>query len=307
MNTQLPPPQQKNQPRSSIRETLNRIGAINDKRVELLSSKTRDNPKLNVYRDSVSNVIFIDEYYVGDDEYVSGEYRKQPKPLTKTLGRDYEDITDSERRFKAYRQLITAKDICDFGCGAGSYLKLSQSVAKSVNGIELQQNFAEELNNIGIACHRSLQNIEKPLDVISLFHCFEHLPNPTSTLENIYASLKKNGDGVLIIEVPHARDFLIENLKLKDFIDFTLWSQHLVLHTRESLRLLLADAGFKNITIEGVQRYSLANHLHWLSNKKPGGHKSLLSALQTPELVAAYEGALARIDATDTLVAIATT
>ena len=102
---------------SSIRETLNRIGAISDKRVELLSSKTRDNPKLNVYRDSVSNVIFIDDYYVGDDEYVSGEYRKQPKPLTKTLGRDYEDITDSERRFKAYRQFITAKDICDFGCG----------------------------------------------------------------------------------------------------------------------------------------------------------------------------------------------
>jgi hypothetical protein len=124
---------------SSIRKTLIRIGAINDKRVELLSSKTRDNPTLSVYRDSVSSVIFIDDYYVGDDEYFSGEYRKQPKPLIKTIGRDYEDITDSERRFKAYRQFITAKDICDFGCGAGSFLKLSQSVAKSVNGIELKR------------------------------------------------------------------------------------------------------------------------------------------------------------------------
>ena len=34
------------------------IGAISDKRVELLSIKVIDNPKLNVYRDSVSNVIW---------------------------------------------------------------------------------------------------------------------------------------------------------------------------------------------------------------------------------------------------------
>ena len=294
-------------PKSSIRETLNRIGAISNNRVELMSSKTRDNASLNVYRDSTSNVIFIDDHYVGDREYVSGEYRKQPKPLTKSVVRDFEDITDSERRFKSYRQFITAKDICDFGCGAGSFLKLSQPIAKNVYGIELQKNFMDELNGLGIVCHPSLLNLKKKLDVISLFHCFEHLPDPTSILKSLHNSLKKGGSGTLIIEVPHARDFLIGNLKLKEFIDFTLWSQHLVLHTRESLRLILADAGFKNIVIEGVQRYNIANHFHWLTNKKPGGHKSSLSILQTKELIASYEMALARIDATDTLVAIATT
>lgn len=297
----------KSQTKSEIHETLNRIGAISDKRVELLSDKTRDNPNLNVYKDSVSGVIFIEDYYVGDDEYVSGDYRKRPKPLTKSIGGDYEDITDSERRFKSYRQFLTAKDICDFGCGAGSFLKLAKPVAKTVFGVELQQNYADDLNSIGISCHSSLQSIEQPLDLITLFHCLEHLPNPTSVLNSLRGNLKKDTEGILIIEVPHARDFLIENLKLRDFIDFTLWSQHLVLHTRESLRLLLADAGFKNIVIQGVQRYSLSNHFHWLSHRRPGGHKSLLSALQTPELISSYEKALAKIDATDTLVAIATT
>lgn len=291
----------------NIRETLNRIGAIRDDRVELFSSKTRDNPNLNVYRDNISNVIFIDNHYVGDKEYVSGDYRKQPKPQTKSAGRDYEDFTDSERRYNSYSQFITAKDICDFGCGAGSFLKRVQSIAKSVCGVELQKNFADELHNLGINCFESIQNITQPLDVVTLFHCLEHLPDPTSVLQNLRASLKIDGDGTIIIEVPHARDFLIENLKSKEFIDFTLWSQHLVLHTRESLRLLLADAGFKNIIIEGVQRYGIANHFQWLSNKKPGGHKSLLSILQTPELIASYEKALSRIDATDTIVAIATT
>ena len=292
---------------TSIRETLNRIGAISDERVELFSSKTRDNPNLNVYRDTISNVIFIDNHYVGDSEYESGEYRKQPKPLTKSAGRDYEDITDSERRYNSYQQFITAKNICDFGCGAGSFLKRAQPISKSVCGVELQKNYADDLNNSGINCYESIQNIPHSLDVVTLFHCLEHLPNPTSILKNIRAKLKTDGDGTLIVEVPHARDFLIENLKSKEFIDFTLWSQHLVLHTRESLRLLLADAGFKNIIIEGIQRYSIGNHFQWLSNKKPGGHKSLLSILQTPELIASYEKALARIDATDTIVAIATT
>ena len=107
--------------------------------------------------------------------------------------------------------------------------------------------------------------------------------------------------------MPHARDFLISNLRLQEFIDFTLWSQHLVLHTRDSLRLLLADAGFNNIVIQGVQRYGVSNHLHWLSTKKPGGHRSLISALETPELQLAYQNALSKIDATDTLTVIATT
>ena len=94
---------------------------------------------------------------------------------------------------------------------------------------------------------------------------------------------------------------------MKEFIDFTLWSQHLVLHTRESLTLLLKDAGFKNVVITGIQRYGISNHIHWLKNKQPGGHRSVLSAMETPDLKASYENALARIDATDTLVAIATT
>ena len=111
--------------------------------------------------------------------------------------------------------------------------------------------------------------------------------------------------GSLILEVPHASDILLSQLETDAFKRFTLWSQHLILHTRESLRRLLQAGGFSNIVIEGVQRYPLSNHLNWLSQGKPGGHKSVLSALDTPELKMAYEAALRKIDATDTLVAIA--
>jgi len=293
--------------KSTIAKTLEKIGAIRQDRIELFSSKTRDNSNLEVFRDSVSGVIFINDHYVGDNEYINGEYHINPLPLTPYFERNYEDLIDSERRFKSYRQLISSKSICDYGCGSGTFLKYSKSVAKNVFGVELQKSHVDHITNAGIDCYSSIHDIREQLDVVTLFHCLEHLADPATTLNDLHGKLKSSGDGVLIIEVPHARDFLIEKLKSQDFIQFTLWSQHLVLHTRESLRLLLADSGFKNIAIEGIQRYSIANHLHWLSCKKPGGHKSILSTIQTPELVAAYEMALARIDATDTIIAIATT
>lgn len=109
----------------------------------------------------------------------------------------------------------------------------------------------------------------------------------------------------MVFEVPHANDILLsESIECPEFKRFTLWSQHLILHTRASLQGLLHYCGFENIIVEGVQRYPLSNHLHWLAKGQPGGHRSSISTLDTSELQTAYESALRKIDATDTLVAV---
>jgi SAM-dependent methyltransferase len=290
-----------------IKETLLRIKVISTDNIEILSDRTRDNPNLNVFRDKITGVIFIDDFFCGESEYKNGDYRHVELIENIQVAAEYEDERDSTRRFDAYKQFIAGKRVCDFGCGAGSFLKKAKVVASHVLGVELQTDYRDQLHSLGIACDRRLQVADGSLDLITLFHCLEHFPDPTKNLIELRKKIKQNGVGVIIIEVPHARDFLISNLRLQEFIDFTLWSQHLVLHTRDSLRLLLADAGFNNIVIQGVQRYGLSNHLHWLSAKKPGGHRSVISALETPELQLAYQNALSKIDATDTLTLIATT
>lgn len=304
MTNTLPSPPAAHQ--TKIRETLERLGAIKEDRVEIFSSNTRDKQALTVFRDNSSKVIFIDDYYVGDDAYQSGEYRNKPRPLVTNAGSDYEDLMDSERRFKKYRQFIVAKSICDFGCGAGSFLRLSSKFARKVCGVELQKNFSEVLKKDGIDCLPNIHELAAQQDSIFLFHCFEHLPDPISVLEEVHGKLKQDGQGRVIIEVPHARDFLLNQLSVQSFIEFTLWSQHLILHTRESLSLMLYDAGFKEVQIEGVQRYSLSNHINWLKSGRPGGHKESLSTFETDALRESYADALSRIDANDTLVAIAT-
>ena len=51
-----------------------------------------------------------------------------------------------------------------------------------------------------------------------------------------------------------------------------------------------------------VQRYSLANHLYWLCNGRPGGHYEW-SFLEDEELNARYGDCLAKFGIADTIVA----
>ena len=256
-----------------------------------------------MYRDSVSKVIFIEGYFVGNDVYSRGQYRNDNKSALKVAGKDYEDSCDNTRRLEHHKQFIVGKSILDFGCGAGNFLKLAAPFAKNIEGVELQDSMRQDLSLHGISCRPNIFEVQGLYDTIFLFHSLEHLASPLLALQQIRPKLNEHGK--ILIEVPHAKDFLIDKLPCREFIDFTLWSQHLVLHTRSSLELLLRAAGFKNIYIEGVQRYSIANHLTWLHGGQAGGHRKSISIFETEELKKSYASALAKIDATDTLVAIA--
>lgn len=287
---------------ASIFETLQDLGVASKAHQDVLSCKTRDRDDVTVYRDRQSGVIYIDGFYGGDQIYEGGDYRVANEAV---IGkRDYEVVTDAARRVAACSAFTTGRDIVEFGCGDGAFLQAVSSLTASCQGIELQADYVAALNAAGIPCHQSLTALaDASMDSAMSFHVVEHLPEPVPILKDLRLVLKPGG--TLVVEVPHAGDILLKDLKNEAFRAFTLWSQHLVLHTRDSLRRLLAAAGFDGIVIEGVQRYPLSNHLTWLSEGRPGGHKRPLSALDTPDLCAAYEAALNRIDATDTLVAIA--
>lgn len=289
---------------STVRNDLLAVGAISPSRLEVFSTRTRDCETLTVYRDTVSRVIFIEDHYVGLNEYVSGAYRNEIHSGITTKSKNFQDYSDTARRIESYKHLLTNRTLCDFGCGAGSFLRGTTSYVNNSFGVELQEDYVSALTETGITCYRDLESSPARPDVITLFHSFEHLPSPLSALRSLFYTLPKGGQ--LIIEVPHAKDFLLDYLDLPSFKDFTLWSQHLILHTRLSLQGMLEEVGFKDITIEGVQRFNLSNHIHWLRKNEPGGHSKALSVFESEALKSAYTSSLAKIDATDTLVAIAT-
>ena len=290
----------------SVFDSLKKLGLASEETSILFNKGVRDNPNLNVFKDISSGVIFIKNFYSGDEVYENGNYRKEKSKQESNdfYIKDYERLKDCERRINDFKPFYVGKDIVDFGCGHGDFLNASKNFTNSSQGVELQSSFIDKLNKNEIRCKKSISELDdNSIDTFFLFHSFEHLQDPLKVLNEIKSKLRSKGK--LIIEVPHANDFLISVLKDESFINFTLWSQHLILHTENSLRRFLEYSGFKNILIKGIQRYPLSNHIYWISQKKPGGHKTNMSLIDTKELSKAYENALSNLGANDTLIAIA--
>lgn len=288
----------------TIRKLLTELNLIDERSLELFSKKTRDQDNINVMRDTTSGVIFLENFVTDDKAYETGAYRSKGAALFGK--RDYEIKVDVRRRLKDYEQFYVGKKILDFGCGEGSFLTEVQSASVEASGIEIEKSYSKNLNKIGINCFENLSDLgENKVDTIFCFHTLEHLKQPVEILKEFKAVLGSKGH--LIVEVPHSNDLLLRHLESSAFKDFTLWSQHLILHSRTSLERFLKAAGFSNFVIQGKQRYKISNHLNWLSYGQPGGHKNILSSIDTDDLTNAYEKSLQMIDATDTLVAIVST
>jgi 2-polyprenyl-3-methyl-5-hydroxy-6-metoxy-1,4-benzoquinol methylase len=213
-------------------------------------------------------------------------------------------LEDTNRRKALLNPIVTNKKWLDVGTGSGALLDQISKLTFKADAVEPQKEAQHFLKEVGYTVYSSLKEINKveEYDIITLFHVFEHFLDPLGELEIINSLLKNNGR--IIIEVPHANDFLISFLNFEPFKKFTFWSEHLILHTRESLRMFLEKSGFREITIKGCQRYPLVNHLYWLSKGKPGGHE-FWNFIRTMELDSAYEKMLSSIDKNDTLIAFA--
>ena len=267
--------------------------------------KIRDNEQLFVLECRSCGLVFLSsnshinkEFYKnsnmheGDKSFLNVEY------WSKVL--DWDD----ERRFRFIKLLIQNKNLLDFGCGVGGFLLKAKKIAQEVTGIEIEKTLQTHFNESGLSVFESLSDLElqenRFFDVITLFHVLEHIPDPRTILVELHPFLKKEGQ--IIIEVPHAHDALLTFYNCKPFSNFAYWSCHLFLFSVSTLKILAEQAGFCVNYVKQVQRYPLSNHLHWLSEGKPGGHEKW-SFLDSEVLHDAYEKQLSSIGHCDTLLA----
>ena len=276
---------------------LNLISNIN---LSLIAKRTR-NKKINVFQDMKEKVIFLEKYITSGKFY---ETQKNNTPvIVKRKKINLTKLEDANRRLYQFKKYLRKKNILDYGCSTGDFLAKINNT-KNKFGVEVNISninyIRKHLPKINVKNNIRLFNIK--FDVITLFHVLEHLPYQVKTLKEIKTKLKSSGK--LIIEVPHANDFLISKLNHEAFKNFTLWEQHLILHTEKSLKKILIKSGFKKVKIIFFQRYGLDNHLGWILDNKPGGHiryKSIFSDKINKE----YKSKLSKIKCSDTLIAIA--
>jgi SAM-dependent methyltransferase len=283
-------------------DLLASLGVCDPADVEVCSPRVRDRDDISVMRCRKSGVIFLSR----SDHVTESWYTSRTSLSDWTTGSRQEGLRecydDDSRHSRQFGSLIRNRRWLEVGAGVGGILDLLSSSASSTCAVEPQEGARRALQACGYEVHAAIEDLgDRRFDIVTMFHVLEHLPDPVGSLRQVAARLEEGGR--IVIEVPHARDFLIWTGS-DAFRKFTFWSEHLILHTRSSLEAVCRAAGLDAVEVSGCQRYPVANHLHWLSTGRPGGHKEW-SFLVDDDLDRAYAATLARLDRTDTLIAIA--
>ena len=262
----------------------------------------RDNSEIKILECTDCGLVYLSSHtHIGYDHYEKSGMHDGKVPCIASWLKDTQ--ADDRRRYDFLETKITNKQLLDFGCGAGGFLKLAQESCSSSCGIELETALQNSYKERGLVVYPSLSDansLGQQWDLITAFHVIEHLTDPADMISQL-ASLLSHG-GELIIEVPSANDVLLTTYNNDAFQNFTYWSQHLYLFNAVNLNLLVKKAGLKLQWVKHIQRYPLSNHLYWLSKGKPGGHKHW-DFLSCAALDLQYEQQLASLGLTDTIIA----
>lgn len=272
---------------------------IIDNECEIFHKGVRDDNSINVLKCKKTGTMFLDK--IAEINYSQkGSNYWSSETINESHAKTYDD---DFRRSNIIKEFDNINSILDFGCGNGGLLNLIDNKIKKY-GIELNNDSINYLNQNNVKAYNSLSQIEGEIkfDCISLFHVLEHLSNPIEILIEIKKYM--HDKTILIIEVPSANDILITKYNCKSFKNFTFWSEHLCLYTAETLSQLLKKVKFTEISIKNEQRYNIFNHLHWITNNKPGGHKICDHNKKCEkDLIESYNNYLKNSNSTDTIIA----
>lgn len=268
-----------------------------------LDGNVRDDKSIPILKCSDCDLVFL-----GKKDHINKDYYKKDYTEENLGNVEWQELInicyhDDIRRSEQLKILVKNKKYLDVGCGAGGTLIHLKDKCKQAIGIEPNERWRKELKIRGVNTFSNIEEVKNnSQDVISLFHVLEHIAEPINFLKTIKQKAKNKSQ--IIIEVPNSDDALITLYKNKAFLNFTYWSPHLFYYNEKTLKKLLEKSGFKTekIVISQFQRYTLSNHLMWLSNNVPGGHE-IWSFLDSPSINEQYSSKLGSLGKCDTIIA----
>lgn len=274
---------------------------------DIIHVGTRDMLDISVLKCSCCGMVMLDnqsyntKQAYSEGKMLSNSYNAQDNKVyaNKTwITWINETERDDERRFQILKDLCAGKRVLEFGCGNGGFLKKIKNIAADVVGIELMDEARKQLNDEGISVYKLLSEITEKYDLVVMFMVIEHLNDPDNVLKEIYDHLYMGGG--IICETVNADDALISKYKCKSFEDFTYWSEHVFLYNSCTLEKIFERNKFRTKNNKLLQRYTLANHLYWLSQGLPGGHMKWIE-FNDEDLNKLYSDKLIELGIADTL------
>ena len=266
--------------------------------LERLEGTVRDYPSLHVLKCKDCGLCFLDSFDHIDDVYYENSHMLSEAHLSIEKWRK-ENLSQNQKRASSLKSVALNKKILDFGCGEGGFLKEIKKISSKCTGVEKSNILRDNIiSTYKIEICPTIDDVTDEYDIITLFHVIEHLKEPIETLVQLKRILSSNGQ--IIVETPNVNDALLSLYKSKAFTNFTYWGCHLYIFSHSTLAKVARKAGYKINYIKQLQRYPLANHLYWLSEGKPNGHK-IWNNLDDHRLNKSYEAVLANLGICDTL------
>jgi len=208
-----------------------------------------------------------------------------------------------EYRIEIARKFVkSSHKVLEIGGGCGNFIgKMLEK--KIISSGTLVESCIDHLRYAGkkfnLNCYASLDEIPKDkFDAIFMFHVLEHIKEPVFFLERCSSLLKKAG--IFFIEVPSSSDPLLSLFRCNSFKDFYFQPMHHYTYSEKSLGLLFEKSGYRSQKFIYHQRYSLKNHINWLSTGKPGPGQEF-SMIFDDEIENIYKKNLIKNKQTDTI------
>lgn len=105
-----------------------------------------------------------------------------------------------------FRQNSGLGSVLDVGAGTGDFLKAAREKGWEVQGVEPNKKARDLAAKKGVSLMSSLRGFKgQKLDVVTLWHVLEHIPNLEETVEQLSELVKTNG--CLIIAVPNFKSY----------------------------------------------------------------------------------------------------
>jgi len=135
--------------------------------------------------------------------------------------------------------------LLDVGCGGGSFVAGARRLGVDGMGIEPSHAGCRVAAQRGVPVHHgTLEDAEvapASFDVVRFSHVLEHLPSPKTSLSLAFDALRPGG--LVVVESPNGGG-VMATLLGRDWYPLDA-PRHLWLFNRESLHMLLQDAGFQ--------------------------------------------------------------
>ena len=209
----------------------------------------------------------------------TGYQGRTGRMLVKILG------TVLSSRFEGLPAYVAGGKILDVGCGNGNYLYSLRELGWETYGVEIDEqacHYAREVLGLTIF-QGTLEEAHLPhnfLDVITMRHVLEHLPDPGRSLAEVYRLLRAGGS--VLLETPNIESLQARFFKARWFhLDIP---RHLYHFAPATLQALLQKAGFSGIQLSFLPSMTgITGSLQywwneWAGTRGTGVHRSRVLA-----------------------------